>query len=120
MKKGFTVLETIVSLWLVALAFIFLIYVFSFSYAQIKKSSALLQGLQKTAEIENVLLALPFDAPELAVGEHQQNLEAFTIKWRCTLSSEYLKQFDLSVGSRLFHSTVRFYKSAWIKEVTHD
>jgi len=115
---GFTIIETLFSLLLVALA-ILLISKTMVSAIDTNKKSNLRFNMQQTIECrKNQLLSKPFEDPQLKEGTYKQNDRYFRINWNISDISPTLKFIDLSVSFKTLTKRIQFYKSKEIKNIS--
>jgi len=120
MNKGFTLIETLVSLALVILAVMFSFRITVFALDRSRQSS-LRFGLIETGDYyKNYLSSLPFSAPELADGSQRQDKQKFVVTWRVKLVETGLKRIDLLLTGPNVSLPMAFYKSHFIQEVKND
>jgi len=120
MKKGFTLIETLVSLFLVLLAVLFSARVTVFVLAQSRNSLLRFRLIEKLDYYKNYLSSLSLAAPELAEGEHRQVSREFLVSWRVAAVGVFLKRIDLLAAAPNYSLPLVFYKSKFIQEVQHD
>lgn len=120
MKKGFTLLEVMISLMLVLLVMLFVSGVMIYSLDGLKKSRLRLIISQRLEEDKNRLLSKSFDAPEL-YPKHWINKEGlFQFSGDIRDIEPTLKRIQLTMSYRTFTQKMIFYKSMHIQEVRND
>lgn len=120
MNKGFTLIETLVSLSLVLLAVLFSARVTVFVLAQARNSLMRFRLIEKLDYYKNYLSSLSMAAPELAAGEHRQDGREFRVSWRVGAAGAFLKRIDLLAAAANYSLPLVFYKSKFIQEAQHD
>jgi len=120
MNRGFTVIETLVSLTVISMGLLFMARVITFAHDHGRKAGLRFDILQTTDSHKQRLLSLPFQDRELAEGGHSQRQGHFTIRWSIDSPESGLKRIRLVVVAARCGRSLTFYKSEWIKEVKHD
>jgi type II secretory pathway component PulJ len=120
MNKGFTLIETMVSLSLVMLAVLFSARIIVFALEQSRRSALRFQLLEKLDYYKNYLSSLAFAAPDLDPGEHGMANGAFQVSWRVQLTAPCLKFVRLTAATPRYSLPLFFYKSKYFPEVCHD
>ncbi|MBU4267560.1 MAG: prepilin-type N-terminal cleavage/methylation domain-containing protein [Acidobacteria bacterium] len=120
MNKGFTLIETLVSMTLVLLAVLFSARVTVFALAQGRNSLMRFRLIEKLDYYKNYLSSLSLSAPELAEGEHRQESREFRVSWRVEAAGAFLKRIDLLAAAPNYSLPLIFYKSKFIQEVQND
>ena len=120
MNKGFTLIETLVSMSLVLLAVLFSARVTVFALTQARNSLLRFRLIEKLDYYKNYLSSLSQDAPELAEGEHSQENRECRVSWRVAAAGTFLKRIDLLTALPRYSLPLVFYKSKFIQEVQHD
>ena len=122
-KKGFTLIETVVSLMLVLMALAMTCkIVFHTRDAQLK-SRARFTLLEEMESLKNRLTALPFSSSPLKPGKYNKHEGEFTIRIMVNTISATLKQVRLVGYHKKYRAVTyktRFYKSKLIKEEAND
>ena len=116
-NKGFTLVETMVALVIVAISVLMLAGVLVISMQSNRHASIRMQLSQVYDGYQNRLVSQPFDSALLSQGEHGKREEPFDVNWQTQTISNTLKKINLSVSYR--SQTRRkgyFYKSRLIKE----
>jgi len=122
-KKGFLLIEAIIALLLVSLAFIMIAQIMSFAVDAQQKSQLRFTMLATLEYQQNLLISNPFDSPALTVGHHSRTEGNLTITWSVKDLSVALKEIDLAIGHAryaLFKRSLHFYKSSILKENKYD
>ncbi len=117
-NKGFSLLEMMVSLMIVAVSVFMLASILTVSLHSGKRSSIRLQLDQVYDGYQNRLISQSFESELLLPGKHDSDEEPFEIRWHTQDLSETLKKINLAVSYR--NQTEKrgyFYKSRFIKEV---
>jgi len=120
MNKGFTLIETMVSLSLLLLAALFSARVTVFALAQARNSQMRFRLIEAVDYHKNYLSSLSLAAPELAAGEHRQQGREFAVSWRVTDAGGFLKRIDLAAAAAGYSLPLVFYKSGFIQAVQRD
>jgi prepilin-type N-terminal cleavage/methylation domain-containing protein len=120
MNKGFTLIETLVSVSLLLLAVLFSARVTIFALGQARNSLMRFRLIEKLDYYKNYLSSLSLAAPELAEGDHRQASREFMVSWRVKASGAFLKRIDLLAAAPGYSLPLVFYKSKFIQEVQHD
>jgi len=120
MNKGFTLIETLVSLSLVLLAVLFSARVTIFVLGQARNSLMRFRLIEKLDYYKNYLSSLSLAAPELAAGTHGQESGEFRISWRVAAAGTFLKRIDLLAAVPGYALPLVCYKSKFIQGVRHD
>lgn len=116
---GFTIVETLCSLLLAALA-VLLLGQTMVSALNTDKQSALRFDMMQTMEYyKNQLVSKPFADPQLTAGNYsgQDNDKHFKMKWVITDLSPTLKAVDFSISYKNLGKRSYFYKSGTIKNI---
>lgn len=120
MNKGFTLIETLVSLALVMMAVLFSARILVFALNQSRQSSLRFRLIETSDYYKNYLSSLPFSAPDLADGSHRQDSQKFIVTWRVEPAEAGLKRINLLVTAPNYSLPLAFYKSHFIQEVKND
>jgi len=120
MNKGFTLVETMVSLCLVMLAVLFSARIIVFALEQSRRAALRFRLLEKLDEYKNYLSSLSFAAPGLAAGEHEEESGGFKVGWRVQLAGPFLKSVRLTASTPHYALPFSFYKSGYFPEASHD
>lgn len=120
MNKGFTLIETLVSLALVMMAVLFSVRIMVFALNQSRQSSLRFRLIETSDYYKNYLSSLPFSAPDLADGSHRQDSQRFIVTWRVEPAEAGLKRINLLVTAPNYSLSLAFYKSHFIQEVKND
>jgi prepilin-type N-terminal cleavage/methylation domain-containing protein len=116
MNKGFTLIETLVSLSLVLLAILFSARVTAHVLAQERNARLRFRLIENLDYYKNYLTSLSSAAPELAEGGHRQLNRGFTISWRVAAAGAFLKRIDLRAAAAHYALPLVFFKSKFIQE----
>lgn len=116
-KKGFTLIETMVSLLLISYSIIFFLNTILFSMQEAGKSSIRFKVFQMIDIEKNRLLSLKFDSPELSEGSFSKEEERMLISKKIVNIDPELKKIFIKVRFKKFVSKDVFYRSKIIKEV---
>jgi prepilin-type N-terminal cleavage/methylation domain-containing protein len=120
MNKGFTLIETLVTLTLLLAAALLGARITCFALHQ-ERQSAFRFRLMETADYhKQYLTSLPFLAPELGDGVHSRAGGEFAVSWRVQTVAAGLKRVRLLAAGARHSLTVFFYKSNFIQEVKND
>jgi len=120
MNKGFTLIETLVSLALLLLAVLFSARVMFFALGQSRQADLRFRLIETGDYYKHYLSSLPFSAPDLAGGGHRQASRAFIVTWRVEAAAAGLKRIELRVVGQNCAQAIAFFKSNFIQEVKHD
>ena len=120
MKKGFTLIETLVSLALLMVAVLFSARIMVFVLDQSRQSSLRFHQIETSDYYKNYLSSLTFSAPELADGSHRQDCQRFIVTWRVEPTEVGLKRIHLLVAGLSYSLPIVFLKSNFIQEVKND
>ena len=120
MNKGFTLIETLVSLALLMLAVLFNARIMVFAFDQSRQSNLRFRLIETSDYYKNHLSSLPFSAPDLADGSHRQISQKFIVSWRVEPAETGLKRINLLVAGPNYSLPLVFYKSHFIQEVKND
>jgi prepilin-type N-terminal cleavage/methylation domain-containing protein len=120
MKKGFTLVETLIALALVTMAILSTALFLSFSLQQYRLSILRFESALKMENLKDRLLSSPFESGELTDGGHSAQEEKWKTNWVVSTVSPGLKKIaaTVSVGKR--EKTLLFYKSKLFLEVNDD
>ena len=121
--KGFTLIETIVSLLLVSMALVMACKIIVYTRVAHQKSRARFTLLQEMESHKNRLTAMPFEATQLKPGQYSIHEGELSITLSIEAISPTLKEVRmLGVHSRYRAATykIRFFKSKLFKEKLHD
>ncbi|HEX7503533.1 MAG TPA: prepilin-type N-terminal cleavage/methylation domain-containing protein [Acidobacteriota bacterium] len=120
MNKGFTLIETMVSMSLVMLAVLFSARIIIFALEQSRRAALRFRLVEKLDDYKNYLSSLSFAAPGLAAGEHKEESGEFQVSWRVQLVAPFLKSVRLTAATPQCALPLFFYKSYYFPEVSHD
>lgn len=120
MRKGFTLIETLVALALMLAAVLFSARITIFALAQERQAHVRFRLLAACDYYKNYLSSLPFSAPDLADGCHRQTGREFVVSWRVAPAGTGLKKIDLLAAGPRCSLPLFFFKSRLIQEVEHD
>jgi Tfp pilus assembly protein PilV len=111
---GFTLIETLISLFLVLIGVLFITKVIIFSLDLNKKSLIRLKLWQQVNNQMHTLLSKPYNSEKLLPGNFTTTRDTFRIKWTITPITSTLKKIDLSVSYKQFLRKSYGYKSKTI------
>jgi prepilin-type N-terminal cleavage/methylation domain-containing protein len=120
MKKGFTLIETLMALALLTLTVLFSVRIMVFALDQSQKAALRFRLIEKLANYKNYLSALPFAAPDLNAGSHRQESQGLIVTWHVEPAEAGLKRINLLVAGPNYSLPLTFYKSHFIQEVKND
>lgn len=120
MRKGFTLIETMVALALLLAAVLFSARITLFALAQARQAGTRFRLLAAGDYYKNYLSSLPFSAPALTDGSHRQIGREFTVSWRVAPIGPGLKRIDLLAAGPRCSLPLFFFKSRLIQEVEND
>jgi len=116
--RGFTVVETLVALLLIALALVLVSNIIVTAAGVYKKSQLRLQAEQEIESRKNRLLSGPFDSVELQEGHYLKEDPLFKMKWDIKNITPTLKLIDISITYKYNYYRLTgktyFYKSKYI------
>ena len=120
--KGFTLIETLVSLVLIALAILLIAKVIVCAFDGHKKSRIRLNVSQELEFCKNQLLSKSFDSDELKVGSYSKKENHIKKNWQIKSITPTLKIIHLVISYKGLTKRVYFYKSKYIKnnEITSN
>lgn len=99
MNRGFTLIESMITLAVVMLAVLSGARVLSAALTQTRGAALRFRLVDKLEFYKNYLLSRPFDAAELAAGRHEKAENGVRVDWRVADSSPTLKRLRLQAGS---------------------
>jgi prepilin-type N-terminal cleavage/methylation domain-containing protein len=116
--RGFTIIETLIALLLIALALVLVSNIIVSAVGVYKKSHLRLQAEQEIGSCKNRLLSGPFDSVELQEGHYLKEDSLFKMKWDIKSITPTLKLINIAITYkynyyRLTRKTY-FYKSKYI------
>jgi prepilin-type N-terminal cleavage/methylation domain-containing protein len=117
MSKGFTLVETLVSLSLLLLAVLLSSRVIISALGQSRQATQRFRMVEMLDYYKNYLSSLSLAAPELAEGSHGRNEREFRVNWRVEAAGTFLKRVDLSVAGPQGSLTFVLFRSKFIQEV---
>ena len=120
MRKGFTLIETLVALALLLAAVLFSARITIFALAQARQAGMRFRLLAAGDYYKNYLSSLPFSAPDLANGSHRQAGREFIVTWRVVPAGTGLKKINLLAAGPRCSLPLYFFKSRLIQEVKND
>jgi prepilin-type N-terminal cleavage/methylation domain-containing protein len=120
MKRGFTLVETLIALMLVTMAMLSSAMFLSFSLQQYRLSLIRFESAQKLENMKDRLLSSPFESGELADGCHSAQEEKWKTDWVVSALSGSLKRINIAVSGGKLKKTLVFYKSKLFLEVNDD
>ncbi|MCK4766476.1 MAG: prepilin-type N-terminal cleavage/methylation domain-containing protein [Candidatus Aminicenantes bacterium] len=113
-KKGFTLIEVLISLMLVALALISTARTIIFAMEEYRKSVLRFSMMQALQDHKDTLTGKPFDSGDLAAGSYEKKEGKFELTWVIQSLSADLKKIGLSISYSIFSKKIYFYKSKFI------
>jgi prepilin-type N-terminal cleavage/methylation domain-containing protein len=113
-EKGFTLVETLVSLLLVTLAVVFISNTLITAIEIQRNSEIRFRLFQEMENCKNELNCKPFDAFELKQGSYSKEVDLGKISWQITDISPTLKILRLFISSKKAAKRSYFYKSKYI------
>jgi prepilin-type N-terminal cleavage/methylation domain-containing protein len=119
-KKGFTLIEVLISLLLVLIALLSISRILIFTLEGNKKSFVLSQLTQQLESYKDKLISLQFDSKELEPGTTTILDHPFKTVKTISNISPTLKIIRLSIIYEAIIQSIYFYKSKYIKEVKND
>lgn len=117
MNKGFTLIETLVSLSLLLLAVLFSTRILVAALGQTRSAAIRFRVLQRLDDYKNYLEALPLDAAELAAGAHSRQESELRVDWRVQDESTSLKRVRLRATARHYALALVLHRSRFILAV---
>lgn len=120
MNKGFTLIETMVSLSLLMLAVLASARIIVFAFEQSRRAALRFRLIEKLDYYKNYLSSLPFADPELVAGEHRLKLAGCEVRWRVREESPILKCVRLTAAAPHYALPLSFCRSKFFPEVSHD
>lgn len=120
MNKGFTLIETLVSMSLVMLAVLFSARIIVFALEQSRRATLRFRLVEKLDYYKNYLSSLSFTAPGLATGKHEEGNAGIQVSWQVQLAAPFLKSVRLTAAMPHYALPLLFYKSNYFPEVAHD
>lgn len=121
--KGFTLIETIISLLLVSMALLMACKIIVYTREAHQKSRARFSLLQEMESHKNRLMAMPFEATQLKPGKYSLHEGERSITLTIEVISPTLKvvrMFGVHTKYRAATYKIRFYISKLFKEKSHD
>ena len=112
--NGFTLIEVLVSLMLVALALVSAARAIVFALDTSRKSIIRFTMVLEMENCRNGLLAKPFDSIDLADGEYTRHEGEITLNWQIESLSPDLKRIRLSVSYKVHKKKIYFFISKFI------
>lgn len=116
MNKGFTLIETLVSLSLVLLAVLFGARVTAHVLAQERNARLRFRLIEDLDYYKNYLTSLAPGAPELAAGGHRQHDRGTMISWRVAAAGAFLQRIELRAAAANYALPLVFFRSKFIQE----
>jgi len=117
MSKGFTLIETLVSLSLLLLAVLLSSRVTIAALGQSRQAAQRFRMAEMLDYYKNYLSSLPMAAPELAAGGHGRIEREFRIDWRVETDGAFLKRVSLAVAGPQGSLRLVLFRSKFIQEV---
>jgi Tfp pilus assembly protein PilV len=118
--KGFSLIETVISLFIVLLGLLFIAKIIALSLDMGRRSLYRFRLQQKHEYYQNLLLASSFQSAELSEGDHSRAEEDFSIHWAINDIETGLKKIELMTSYKGFKQRSDLYKSKFIKEVKNE
>ncbi|UCH92520.1 MAG: prepilin-type N-terminal cleavage/methylation domain-containing protein [Candidatus Aminicenantes bacterium] len=115
--KGFTIIETLFSLLLIALVLLFIAKMIAYGIEAHRKSFIRFNMLQKIENCKNQLAAKAFDANELEQGSYSHRDHIFKMNWDINNISPTLKLIRVSISYKSLTKRAYFYRSKHIKNI---
>ena len=113
--KGFTLIEVLVSMFIVLLAVLLIGRTLIFSMTMLQDSSNRFSLLTVYTNYQNKLNSLPFDSTQLSAGEYSEKYSDLIIKWRILDLSSSIKKISLKVYDKKRKKEGYFYNSLLLK-----
>lgn len=113
--KGFTLIETMISLFIVLIGVLFITKTIIFSLDFNKKSFIRLKLVQAVENQIHTLMSKPYDSEILSPGEYSSQENFFRIKWEVNPVTSSLKKINISITYKQLIRKSFFYKSKTIK-----
>jgi Tfp pilus assembly protein PilV len=120
MKRGFTLVETLIALMLVTMAILSSALILSFSLQQHRLSVGRFESAQMLENLKDRLLSSPFASAELTDGGHSVQEGKWKTEWFASALSPSLKQIEASVSGGKLKKRLVFFKSNLFLEVNDD
>jgi prepilin-type N-terminal cleavage/methylation domain-containing protein len=117
MNKGFTLIETMVSLSVLLLAVLSSTRILVAVLGQTRGTATRFRVLQQLDYYKNVLASLPLDAAELAAGAHNRQEGELRVDWRVEDVGAALKRVRLLVKARHYALALVLHRSRFILAV---
>ena len=108
-NNGFTLIEVLVSLILIALTLVSAARIISFALDAYRKSVIRFTMVQEMENCRNELLAKPFDSIDLADGEYTKQDGKIILNWHIESLSPEIKRVRLSVSYKVHKKKIYFY-----------
>jgi prepilin-type N-terminal cleavage/methylation domain-containing protein len=113
--KGFSLIEVLVSTFIILLAVLLIGRALIFSLSMLKDSRERFSLQTLYSNYNNKLNSLPFDSIELSAGEYSHKHSCLTVKWKILDLSYSLKKISLRVFDKKREKTGYFYHSLLLK-----
>jgi type II secretory pathway component PulJ len=117
MNKGFTLVETLVSLSLLMLAVLSSSRIMVAALAQTRQAQARFRLVEKLDYYKNYLSSLPPGAAELAPGPHSGQDGEIRAQWRVEDAGAFLKRVRLEVANAHLSLRLALCRSQFLREV---
>ncbi len=117
MNRGFTLIETMITLAVVMLAVLSDARVLTAALAQSRGAALRFRLADKLEFYKNDLLSRPFDAAELAAGAHEKSEDGVRVDWRVEDSSPALKRLRLQASAGGRSLSLALLRSRFLLEV---
>jgi prepilin-type N-terminal cleavage/methylation domain-containing protein len=118
MNKGFTLIETLVSLTLLLMTVLFSSRILVSALDQTRKSAVRFRLIEAFDYHRNYLSSLPMVSPELSVGPHSSTDGECKVDWRVEAAGDFLKKIHLVVAVSRCRLRLLLYRSQFIQEVS--
>lgn len=117
MNKGFTLIETMVSLSVLLLAVLSSTRILVAALGQTRGAAMRFRVLQQLDYYRNYLASLPLDAAELAAGGHRRQEGELKVDWRVDDAGVSLKRVRLQARARHYALALTLHRSRFILAV---
>lgn len=118
--RGFTLIESLIALMLVALALVSLVKIVSFTSDEHNRSRTRFAMLQALQNEQHLLASKAFASDELRPGLYQKREGQFKITRHIGDLTSDLKKIQLKISRGILETKLSFYKSRFIKETAND
>jgi prepilin-type N-terminal cleavage/methylation domain-containing protein len=117
MNRGFTLIETMITLAVAMLAVLANARVLTAALAQSRGAALRFRLVDKLEFYKNYLASRPFVAVELSAGRHERAADGAAIEWRVQDSSPTLKRLRLQVSAGGRSLRLALLRSRFLPEV---